>query len=109
MQIKSSKELIQELRYFLATGEEEGCITLAIADKGKSRAWNEGIQDFYRRIGEAYFRENMTPYIMSPKSKHYHSLCGVCKVRVSMGKKFVIDPIDSKVIYHLACSQRKKK
>lgn len=108
MSFKSLDELLKEFFHFLETGEEEGCYTLDPKHKGMSHVWSDGIKDFYRRIGEACVLEKQTVYVMRNKTKHYGSLCGACGVRVSMGKKFIIDPVDPKVIYHLGCVKKKK-
>jgi hypothetical protein len=42
--------------------------------------------------------------IMRVNSARYRSLCGKCKHRVRVGKRFVIDPVDRKIIYHEACA-----
>lgn len=108
MSFKSLDELLKEFFHFLETGEEEGCIKLNPKNRGQSRAWNEGIKDFYQRIGEVVVLDKQTVYVMRNKTKHYGSLCGSCGVRVSMGKKFVIDPLHPKIIYHLGCVKKKK-
>lgn len=40
---------------------------------------------------------------MKRKLKHRHKKCGRCKQSIRVTKLFVIDPIDSEVVYHKQC------
>ena len=41
-------------------------------------------------------------YVMH-KGKHYGKSCSKCGFRIKIGKKFVIDIINTQLIYHAAC------
>jgi hypothetical protein len=46
------------------------------------------------------------PLTMKAKSKHYGTLCSRCRLRIRVGRLFVIDPVEPQRIYHADCWRR---
>jgi hypothetical protein len=51
---------------------------------------------------------NQTVYVMG-KTKRAFSPCGKCGHPVKPGRKYIIDPVNTTVIYHAVCFQQKYK
>lgn len=48
-----------------------------------------------------------TIYKMTVNNKRYKSVCSKCNGRIRVGRSFVIDTIDSKLVYHVQCWKNK--
>ncbi len=46
---------------------------------------------------------NQTEYVMGRKGSRKFSPCGRCAHPVRPGRKYVIDPADTSVVYHADC------